>query len=86
MKNSRRTIRYFLNAPHDAPPYVRMETILLKAFKEMPVLQASKVEGERLDRVYELRSYESPTEALFINKVHMFNEGGEVALFQTIGI
>ncbi|MGB5698685.1 NIPSNAP family protein, partial [Muriicola sp.] len=75
----------FLNAAHDAPPYDRIETLLLKAFKEMPALQASRVEGDRSDRVYELRSYESPTEALFINKVHMFNEGGEVALFQRLG-
>jgi hypothetical protein len=75
----------FLEAPHDAPPYQRIETILLKAFKEMPMMQASSVEGMRKDRVYELRSYESPTQALFINKVHMFNEGGEVTLFDRLG-
>jgi len=75
----------FLKAPHDAPPYQRIETIFLKAFKEMPKMQASNVEGKREDRVYELRSYESPTQALFINKVHMFNEGGEVALFDRLG-
>ena len=69
--------RSFLEAPHDAPAYQRIETIFLKAFKEMPIMQASKVEGIREDRVYELRSYESPTQALFINKVHMFNEGGK---------
>jgi len=75
----------FLKAPHDAPPYQRMETIFLKAFKEMPIMQASGVEGMRENRVYELRSYESPTQALFVNKVHMFNEGGEVALFDRLG-
>lgn len=75
----------FLEAPYDAPPYKRIETIVLKAFKEMPIMQATKVEGKREDRVYELRSYESPTQALFINKVHMFNEGGEVTLFDRLG-
>jgi hypothetical protein len=75
----------FLEAPHDTPPYQRIETIYLKAFKEMSKMQASNVEGKREDRVYELRSYESPTQALFINKVHMFNEGGEVALFDRLG-
>jgi hypothetical protein len=35
--------------------------------------------------VYELRSYESPTEKLHVNKVHMFNEGGEVPLFKRLG-
>ncbi len=77
--------RSFLEAPHDAPPYQRIKTIFLKAFKEMPKLHTSKVEGPRQDRVYELRSYESPTQSLFINKVHMFNEGGEVALFDRLG-
>ncbi|MEP7279608.1 MAG: NIPSNAP family protein, partial [Bacteroidota bacterium] len=33
---------------------------------------------------YELRSYESPTENLHINKVHMFNEGGEIPLFKRL--
>ncbi len=75
----------FLEAPHDAPPYERIETIFLKAFKEMPIMKVSGAEGIREDRVYELRSYESPTQALFINKVHMFNEGGEVALFDRLG-
>jgi len=74
----------FINAPHDQPPYVRMETILMKAFKEMPKMKPSPVEGPREDRVYELRSYESPTDALYRNKVHMFNEGGEVTLFDTL--
>ncbi|NNJ89083.1 MAG: NIPSNAP family containing protein [Eudoraea sp.] len=77
--------RSFLEASHDQPPFNRIETIFLKAFKEMPVMRASGVEGKREDRVYELRSYESPTQALFINKVHMFNEGGEVALFDRLG-
>ncbi len=75
----------FLEAPHNAPPYQRIETIFLKAFKEMPIMKASNVQGKRGDRVYELRSYESPTQALFINKVHMFNEGGEVTLFDRLG-
>jgi hypothetical protein len=30
-------------------------------------------------------SYESPTEAKYRNKVHMFNEGGEVVLFDKLG-
>jgi len=35
-------------------------------------------------RVYEYRSYESPTEAMHLKKVHMFNEGGEVTLFESL--
>jgi len=81
----RNTANPFINAPHDQPPYVRMETVLMKAFKDMPKMRPSMAEGAREDRVYELRSYESPTDALYRNKVHMFNEGGEVALFETLG-
>jgi hypothetical protein len=75
----------FLDAPYDNPPFRRTETIILKAFRDMPRLKPTEVEGDRKDRIYELRSYESPTEALFHNKVHMFNEGGEVILFDRLG-
>ena len=36
------------------------------------------------ERVYELRSYESATEKIFQNKVHMFNEGDEIGLFKRL--
>jgi len=36
------------------------------------------------ERVYELRSYESPTDGLYKNKVQMFNEGGEIDLFKKL--
>jgi hypothetical protein len=75
----------FINAPHDDTPYERMESVLLKAFKDMPMMRPTRVEGDRAKRVYELRSYESPTEALFRNKVKMFNEGGEITLFDSLG-
>ncbi len=75
----------FLKAPHDTPPYERLEVILLKPFKDMPFLRPTSLKGPRDKRVYELRSYESPTEYLYRNKVEMFNEGGEVELFENLG-
>jgi hypothetical protein len=57
----------------------------MKAFTEMPQMKPSEVEGPRKDRVYELRSYESPTEATYLNKVDMFNKGGEIGLFESLG-
>ena len=36
------------------------------------------------DRVYELRSYEGPTEKYYLNKIKMFNTGGEVKLFKRL--
>lgn len=75
----------YLTAAYNKPPYSRLESILLTAFPEMPNLQVPALKNERSKRVYELRSYESPTEEVFKNKVHMFNEGGEVPLFKRLG-
>ena len=49
-----------------------------------PFLQLPNLKSPKSDHVYELRSYESATEALHRNKVQMFNEGGEVALFSRL--
>ncbi len=75
----------FLDAPYDEQPYLRMESVLLKSFAQMPALKPPKLDGERGSRVYELRNYESPTEAKYRSKIAMFNEGGEVALFDRLG-
>jgi len=74
----------YLNATYKEPPYLRIETTLLKAFPDMPFMEATKVKGARKERVYELRSYESPTETYYKKKVDMFNAGGEVKLFKRL--
>jgi hypothetical protein len=75
----------YIESAHNNPPYLRIESIVLKAFSHNPVLQQPQLKGPRNERIYELRSYESHTEKIFRNKVHMFNEGGEVALFKRLG-
>jgi len=76
----------YLDAPYDNPPYVRMESMLLQAFPEMPQHAVpTALQGPRDQRIYELRSYEGPTEKYYANKVRMFNEGGEVPLFKRLG-
>jgi len=78
--------RPYLTAGYDDPPYTRMESILLKAFPDMPHHAAPwAAQGYSADRVYELRSYEGPTEQFFANKVQMFNQGGEITLFEKLG-
>lgn len=74
----------YLNAAYNAAPYARMETILLQAFSLAPSLQLPQLKSPRKERVYELRSYESATEKIFQNKVHMFNEGDEIGLFKRL--
>lgn len=75
----------YLNAAHDNPPYNRIESIVMKAFIDMPKMATPKLEGPRAERIYELRSYESSTEKIYVNKVDMFNAGGEVPLFDDLG-
>jgi hypothetical protein len=74
----------YITAVYNAPPYTRMENILLQAFAGAPQVKVPKLNGEANEKVYELRSYESATEALHLNKVKMFN-AGEIQLFQRLG-
>jgi hypothetical protein len=75
----------YWNAKHDEHPYERIEISLMRAFANMPVMQTPKLTGSRTERVYELRSYESPTEKLYRSKVKMFNAGDEIGLFARLG-
>ena len=74
----------YLNATYKQPPYLRIESILLKAFSDHPFLTKPALNSARSSRVYELRSYESATEAIYHNKVDMFNAGGEIKLFKRL--
>ena len=74
----------YLDAVYTAPVYNRLETIVLGAFPKMPEPAVPVLTATKTDRVYELRSYESPTEKYNVNKVQMFNDGNEVALFKRL--
>lgn len=74
----------FLGAPFDQPPYIRKESILLRAFPNAPQYVVPTFGTPPAKRIYELRSYESATENLFAKKVKMFNQGGEIALFKSL--
>ncbi len=78
------TGKEYLDALHTNPPYQRMESTLMYAFAMAPKMILPKLTGPKSGRVYELRSYESPTEKYYRNKVKMFNEGGEVVLFDRL--
>jgi hypothetical protein len=74
----------YLNAAYNQAPYVRIESVVLQAFTDHPLLTIPKLDSPRANRVYELRSYESATEAIYRRKVDMFNAGGEIKLFQRL--
>ena len=71
-------------APYDAPAYLRIETTVGHAFTKMPQMHVPSFNTPKADQVFELRSYEGASEKLYRKKVEMFNEGGEVDLFETL--
>jgi len=75
----------FLGAAFDSPAFKRKEISLVKAFSMAPKMNLPALTAPLAERIYELRSYESATDNLYRNKVQMFNEGGEVALFNKLG-
>ncbi len=75
----------YIDAPYNNPPYQRIETTLLRAFSGATRHAKPTLSSPASERVYELRSYEGPTEKIYLNKVAMFNEGGEIELFKSLG-
>ena len=76
----------YLDASHEEKPYERIESTILKAFADMPKMKTPNLDSDTwTDRVYELRSYEGPTEEYYRRKVDMFNAGGEIKLFDRLG-
>ncbi|HEX5154339.1 MAG TPA: NIPSNAP family protein [Parafilimonas sp.] len=74
----------YLTASYQNPPYVRMEKILLSAFELASSMNLPKLNGDKKEHVYELRSYESPTENYYKSKVKMFNAGNEIGIFKKL--
>lgn len=72
----------FVKASSGDVGYVRAESSLMAAFKDMPKLE---VPAKR-PRIFELRIYESHSIKAAKKKVEMFNEGGEIAIFKKTGL
>ena len=74
----------YINAKYNQAPYERIESVLLTAFSNHPMLTLPKLDSPRSGRVYELRSYESATEAIYNTKVDMFIGGEESKIFDRL--
>jgi hypothetical protein len=74
-----------LDAPLSDPPYVRVESSLLRAFEAMPALESSASASTATPRIYELRTYESHSDRAALNKLKMF-DAGEVPIFRRAGL
>ena len=75
----------FTDAEYNNAPYTRYENVLLKAFMGKPQFTPPAYTTPISERIYELRSYESATEAKAVKKIEMFNQGGEIKLFESLG-
>ena len=73
----------FWNAPAIAPPFVRVESSLLRAFAGHPKVTPPAEKPK--SRVFQLRTYESPTDLDHVRKIEMFHQG-EFGFFQAAGM
>ena len=74
-----------LDAPATEPPYDRVESSLLLAFTSMPRLSLPPQLAAGRGRLFELRRYESHSEAASRTKIGVFNDA-EIAIFRRAGM
>lgn len=74
----------FWNTPAIAPAYKRFESSLLIAFEGYPKLTLPASTAQNAKRIFQLRTYESPTDQDHVRKVEMFHHG-EFDIFQRSG-
>lgn len=76
----------YLGTSIDNPAYTRFESWLLRAFKTVPKVRVPAETAAKRPRLFELRVYESHNEAVAVKKIEMFEQGGEIATFDRVGL
>ena len=76
----------FLSAPMSEMAFVSMEKTILRAFVNLPEIQVPTQKKENKPRIFQVRTYESPSLTAAKRKIHMFNEGGEIEIFKNTGL
>ncbi len=74
----------FWNATSTAPAFERVEISLLEAFAGWPKLTPPASAATKAKRIFQLRTYESPSNGEHIRKVEMFHSG-EFEIFLKAG-
>jgi len=74
----------FWSAPAQEPPFDRVESTLLKAFEGWPKVAVPAATAQKGKRIFQLRTYESPTQGDHVRKVEMFHRG-EFEIFRKAG-
>jgi hypothetical protein len=75
----------YLQAPKSSPAFLRIDSWLMLAFAGLPKLELPAYCRENKPRLFELRTYESPSEVKAQNKVDMFN-AGEIETMKEVGL
>jgi len=74
----------FWNATSTAPAFQRIESTLLAAFLGWPKLTPPESAASKGKRIFQLRTYESPSNGEHVRKVEMFHSG-EFEIFKSAG-
>jgi hypothetical protein len=74
----------FWNATATAPAFVRVENALLAAFSGWPKITPPAAAATKGKRIFQLRTYESPSNGDHVRKVEMFHSG-EFEIFLKAG-
>lgn len=75
----------YYSAPASEPAYERFETWLLEAFSTVPRIEVPPAALEHKPRIFELRTYENPSEKANTTKIKMFNTA-EITIFRRNGL
>jgi hypothetical protein len=77
----------YLDAPAVDPPYAELKSELLVAFDSMPQVEVPAAVATRSPRIFELRTYQSHSEAASAKKMEMFTPRlGELEIFRRAGL
>jgi NIPSNAP len=77
----------FWSATAKEPAYIRSENQLLVAFDNLRKLVVPATTAKKEPRIFELRVYETPTDAALAKKMEMFGpKMGEMDIFKRVGL
>lgn len=76
----------FRAAPAAQPAFVRVDSVLLRAFDNMPTIEVPAAATHNQPRIFELRTYESASLEGHERKMEMFTKLGELEIFRRAGL
>ncbi len=75
-----------LSLPSGDPPYLRCDSSLHTAVPTLPAIDKPSGATAAAERLFELRTYQSHSEAAHLKKVDMFEAQGELGIFKRLGM